>query len=303
MSILDRLPVVVGVDGARGSLATVDLAAAEAQRRGAPLSVVHVWPGRYAGPFRSRGMVPTEEDGRHVLDLAVQRACRTDADLELSTRLVDGDPANTLTRLSAQAQLLVVGHREDVLTRHGWGSTAAYLAHHTACPLLVDRGDSHRTGPVVLAASARESSTATVACAFQQADLRRAPMTAVHVWSAADHHGPSPAPTGYAAARDQAERVLAEALAGWCARYPDVKVTRLALHDLDVAYTLERASRRGQLFVAGTGRYGRFAELLYGSLDVSMLRASVCPVLLIPPSWQPVVTAPATRRRPTTGRA
>jgi nucleotide-binding universal stress UspA family protein len=301
MSSTGRLPVIVGVDGVRGRLSTVDLAAAEARRRGAPLTVVHVWPGRYAGPFRPRGVVPTEEDGRRVLDVAVQRARRAVADIEVSTRLVDGDPANTLARFSAKAQLLVVGHRDDVLTRHGWGSTAAYLAHHTACPLLVDRGDGQQAGPVVLAASARESGTATVGCAFEQADLRRAPLIAVHVWSAADHTGPSPAPAGYAAARDEADRVLAEALAGWRTRYPDVEVTRLVLHDLDVAYTLERASRRGRLLVAGTGRHGRFAELLYGSLDVSMLRTAASPVLLVPPAWQGAVSAP-TQGRPATGR-
>ncbi len=59
------------VDGVRGRLATVDLAAAEARRRGVPLTVVHVWPGRYAGPFRARGATPTEQDGRRVPDLAV----------------------------------------------------------------------------------------------------------------------------------------------------------------------------------------------------------------------------------------
>jgi nucleotide-binding universal stress UspA family protein len=151
--------------------------------------------------------------------------------------------------------------------------------------LLVDRGDGQKAGPVVLAASARESATATVACAFEEAELRRVPLTAVHVWPAADQGGLSPVKAGYAAARDEADRALAQALAGWRERCPDVEVSRLVLHDLDVAYTLERASRRGRLLVAGTGRHGRLAELLYGSLDSSMLRAAACPVLLVPPTW------------------
>ncbi len=297
-----QLPVMVGVDGTRGRLATVDLAAAEARRRGVPLTVVHVWPGRYAGPFRSRSVTPTEQDGQRVLDLSVQRVRHTDSDLQVHTRLVDGDPANTLVRLTAEAQLLVVGHRDDVLTRHGWGSTAAYLAHHAACPLLVDRGEGSTGGPVVLAASARERGTATVACAYAQAALRRAPLTAVHVWSAADHTELAPGAAGYAAARDAADRMLAEALAGWRTPYPDVDVSRLVLHDLDVAYTLERASRRGQLFVAGTGRHGRFAELLYGSLDVAMLRTAACPVMLVPPSWHAATAGSTAQGHPVVGR-
>jgi nucleotide-binding universal stress UspA family protein len=197
---------------------------------------------------------------------------------------------------------MVAGHRDDVLTRHGWGSTAAYLAHHTACPLLVDRGEGHRGGPVVLAASARESGTATVDCGFEQAELRRAPLVAVHVWSAADNTALPPGAAGYAAARDEADRMLAEALAGRRTRYPDVEVSRLVLHDLDVAYTLERASRRGQLFVAGAGRHGRFPELLYASLGLPMLRAAACPVLLVPPTWNAVVTDSTAQGRPVVGR-
>ncbi|HET9518435.1 MAG TPA: universal stress protein [Actinoplanes sp.] len=281
-----RLPVMVGVDGVRGRLATVELAAAEARRRQVPLTIVHVWPGRYAGPFRSRGVVPTEQDGRRVLDIAQQRVHRVDADIQVATRLIDGDSANTLVRCTADAQLLVVGHRDDVLSRSGWGSTTAYLAHHAACPLLVDRGEGRRTGPVVLAASARGSATETVACAFEQAELRRAPLVAVHVCTVADQPGLTPTVAGYAKARDEADRNLAAALAEWRERFPEVTVSRLVLHDLDVAYTLERASCRGQLFVAGAGRHGRFAELLYGSRDLTMLRTTACPVLLVPPSWR-----------------
>ena len=86
----------------------------------------------------------------------------------------------------------------------------------------------------------------------------------------------------YAADRDPADRRLAEALAGSAAVHPDVMVERPVLHDLDVAYTLERASQRGRLLVAGMGRNGRFAELIYGSLGLSMMRRSACPVLLVP---------------------
>ncbi|GAA0808228.1 hypothetical protein Sya03_61090 [Spirilliplanes yamanashiensis] len=278
---------MVGVDGVRGRLATIDLGAAEARRRGAELVVAHVWPGRYAGPFRGgSGPLPTEQDGAHLLELAAQRARRTGPDVRIRTALLPGAPADQLARLSAQAQLLVVGHRDDVLTRHGWGSTAAYLAHHSACPLLVDRGHEHADGPVVVAVSAREPASPTVACAFEEADLRGAAMIAVHVWAAPPGGTGSalpPRPTGYAAARDEAERMLAEALAGWSAQYPDVTVQRLTLHDLDVAYTIDRASQRGSLLVAGAGRTRRMAELLYGSLGRALLRTSSCPVLLVPP--------------------
>ena len=58
------------------------------------------------------------------------------------------------------------------------------------------------------------------------------------------------------------------------------------LQDLDIAYTVERAARRGQLLVAGMGRNGRVAELLYGLFGQALTRQAPCPVLLTPFGWQ-----------------
>jgi nucleotide-binding universal stress UspA family protein len=279
---------VVGIDGSRTYGDTLDLAVQEAQRRRAPLLVVHAWPGRYSGRFTAVP-VPTEQDGKHLLEIAVRRARHRAPGLPVRTELVVGGAAGALAQHSAEAQLLVVGHRDDVLTRHGWGSTAAYLAHHCACPLLVHRGTVRERGPVVVAASARETATATLACAYEEASRSRSRLVAVHVWTHPSTRGattPAGVAAGYAADRAAADRQLAEVLAGWASTYPDVSVERLVLHDLDVAYTVERASRRGRLLVAGMGRNGRFAELLYGSLGLALMRTVACPVLLVPPQWR-----------------
>jgi len=292
-----RQPVVIGVDGSRNHLATVDLGVAEAVRRRAPLLIVHVWPGRYSGPFRSRGPLPSEADGRRLLEVAARRAAHTAPQLDIDTELAGGGAASALVERSAVARLMVVGHRDDVLTRPSWGSTAAYLAHHCACPLLVQRGGPAERGPVVLAASAEETGAATVAAAYQEAELRGSRLVAIHVWT--HPGGPDGIPVAtpavaYPADRQRAERALAEALAGWAWSHPDVEVERVVLHDLDVAYTLERAARRGRVLVAGMGRTGRFAEMLYGTLGLSLGRAAPCPVLLIPPGWPaPAMPAPA----------
>jgi nucleotide-binding universal stress UspA family protein len=280
-------PVVVGIDGSRTHLATIDLGVAEAARRNAPLLIVHVWPGRYSGSWRPRGAVPTAADGQHLLEVAARRAEHVAPGVPIDTEMATGSPAQILVQRSAQARLLVVGHRDAVLTRPSWGSTAAYLAHHGRCPLLVHRGSVPAQGPVVLAVSGR-SSTATMACAFEEAAMSGSRLVAVYVWTRPVDRADSrlAAAAGYAADRQEAERHLAEALAGWTRDYPDVPVERLALHDLDVAYTLERASRRGRLLVAGMGSNGRFAELLYGSLGLALVRQAVCPVMLVPSDWR-----------------
>jgi nucleotide-binding universal stress UspA family protein len=283
-------PVVVGVDGSRTTSGTLDLAAAEAVRHRATLQIVHVWPGRYTGVFRSRGVVPSRADGRRLLEVAERRARMAEPDLPIGTELLEGGAAHVLTECSTWARLLVVGHRDDLPMRPSWGSTAAYLAHHSGCPLLVHRGAVTKEGPVVVAASARPSGAATLGYAFAEAALLGTRLVAVHMWTrpgAAEGTAPVIAVGGYATEREAAEHALAEALAAWSGRFPEVRVDRLVVHDLDMAYTIARASRRGRLLVAGIGRHGRFAELLYGSLSAGPagLRQATGPVVLVPAGW------------------
>src|SRR3954471_4904057 len=76
-----RMPVLVAIDGSRNCLATVDLGVAEAARRRARLRILHVWPGRYTRPVRSRSPIPVLDDGRRLLDLAARRAGHLDGSL------------------------------------------------------------------------------------------------------------------------------------------------------------------------------------------------------------------------------
>ncbi|NMO57282.1 universal stress protein [Actinoplanes sp. TBRC 11911] len=288
VSVSEILPVVVGVDGSRTAPAAVDLAAAEAARHGIPLLIVHVWPGQYTGVFRSRGVVPSRADGLRLLEVSAGRARLSAPGLDIRTEMLDGGTASILTRFSERARLLVVGHRDDVITRPSWGSTTAYLAHHSACPLLVHRGVVPSRGPVVVATSARPAGDSTLGYAFAEAELLESRLVAVHMWTrpgAADSAPPVMKPGGYATERGAADNRLAEVLQQWSARFPGVPVDRLVVHDLDMAYTIQRASRRGRLLVAGIGESGRFAELLYGSANRNALHQATCPVALVPGRW------------------
>lgn len=277
---------MVAVDGSRTGLAALDLAAAQAVRHHAGLAIVHVWPGHYAGPFRSRGLLPDRDDGRRLLGIAASRAALAAPGLRIETEMLDGAAGNVLVGCSERARLIVVGHRDEIVTRPSWGSTTAYLAHHGACPILVHRGSSPQHGPVVVAVSARPEPTATIGYAFAEAAMLNDRLVAVHVWSRDPARDTSPAPGGpYVAERQSAERRLGRELAEWSAAFPDVAVERVVVHDLDIAYTIERASRRGRLLVAGRGRTGSFAEVLYGSVGLAMTRQAPCPVLLVPPGW------------------
>ncbi|MFI7542505.1 universal stress protein [Actinoplanes sp. NPDC049599] len=293
-----QFPVVVGIDRAREHPTVVDLGVAEAIRRDAPLVIVHVWPSRYSGSAQHRSPLPTEADSRHLLELAARRAVHQEPRLRVTTELLSGRASAVLAKRSATARLLVVGHRDDAPAQPSWGSTATYLAHQSACPVLVHRGTTPPHGPVVLAASGDQRSTSTVACAYEEAARYRANLVALHMESP----GPDPAApagAGQPPDRAQADRHLAEALAGWAWTYPDVVVERLIVQEIDVGYTLQRAARRSRLLVAGMGRTGRFAELVYGSLGSSGMRGTVCPVLLVPLGWQ---ARPTREQALTTGK-
>jgi nucleotide-binding universal stress UspA family protein len=219
----------------------------------------------------------THEDAERLVDVSLSRASVAAPGVRVEGRVLDGGAANVLARCSERARLIVVGHRDEVVARSSWGSTSAYLAHHSACPLLVQRGSAVEQGPVVVAASTRPLGVGTLEYAFAEAALLGTKLVAVHVWSA----GPQEA-------RAAGERLTA-ALAGYSERFPRMRVDRLVIRDLDVAYTVERASQRGRLLVVGMGEHGRFAELLYGSLGAA--RRAPCPVLLVPRGWRAGVGA------------
>jgi nucleotide-binding universal stress UspA family protein len=169
--------------------------------------------------------------------------------------------------------------------------------------VLVHRGAVPLHGPVVVAASGRPAGSSTLGYAFAEAALLGSRLVAVHMWTRPGaEEGSPPVITagGYRAEHRAAERGLAEALTEWTAQFPDVPVDRLVVHDLDMAYTIERASRRGRLLVAGIGQNGRFAELLYGSVSRSSLHQATCPAVLVPGGW-PAHASPAGAGEPVLG--
>ncbi|MDI6105869.1 universal stress protein [Actinoplanes sp. NEAU-A12] len=296
VSVQEKLPVVIGVDGTPAASHVVDLAAAEAAYRGAPLVVVHAWPGRHFGLPRPRATVPDRAEGEHLLDLAARRARQVEPQLKVTTALMDEGPAEALLRWSSQACLLVVGHRDERLAHHGWGPTAAYLAHHSICPLLVNRGPAPSRGPVIVAVSGRH--TTTLRQAYEAAAHTGSTLTAVHV--TASGRGATTRDTGRATAEHRLDAALSACGASW----PDVPVTRMLIGENDIAYTLERAAWRGCLLVAGMGHKGWVVEALYRSGGVTSTGRRLCPVLLVPPARPNVALPPRTaaaRRATLTG--
>ncbi|MFJ8145959.1 universal stress protein [Streptomyces sp. NPDC096048] len=284
--------VVVGVDGSASSLAAVEAAAREARARGAGLRVVHafVWPAMRV-PLGPSPLGPSEGGLRKMADRlvaeAVERARATAAEVDVSRAVVTGDSLTVLEAESRAAELVVVGSRGmggfvGLLV----GSTAVHLAAHGRCPVLVVREEPSAEGPVVLGVDGSAAGERAVEFAFAEAELRKAPLVAVHAWTT--WNAPMPAPQDasapYAnppgALAGQEERLLSEALAGHRARYPGVVVEQRAVHGRSREALID-ASLSAQLLVVGARGRGGFAGLLLGSVSQALLHHAHCPVAVV----------------------
>jgi hypothetical protein len=77
--------------------------------------------------------------------------------------------------------------------------------------------------------------------------------------------------------------VLAERLAGWSEKYPEVSVRRLVVRDRP-ARALVEESGRAQLVVVGARGRGGFRGMLLGSVSQALLHHSHCPVAVVRPT-------------------
>ncbi|MGQ4378786.1 universal stress protein [Streptomyces sp. SAS_267] len=261
--------VVVGVDGSSSSLAAVEEAAREAQRRGAELRVVHAlsWPVR---PMYAP-LDPSPLD--RLVNEAAQRARSVAPEVEVTEAVKTGDAVAVLEAESRAADLVVVGPRGmGGFIGMLLGSTAASLAAHGQCPVMVVREEPAGAGPIVLAVDGSPVGEKAVDFAFAEAALRGAELLAVHAWLP-DHVPPGTGP-------ESAERLLAQALAGRTEMYPDVTVRHEVLSG-ETREALIEASRTAQLLVVGARGRGGFTGLLLGSVSQAVLHHAHCPVTVV----------------------
>jgi nucleotide-binding universal stress UspA family protein len=87
----------------------------------------------------------------------------------------------------------------------------------------------------------------------------------------------------WSAVGSEAERSLAETLAGWQERYPDVTVHREVVCDRPARQLIEK-SESAQLLVVGSHGRGGFSRMLLGSVSNTVVHSVRIPVIVARPS-------------------
>jgi nucleotide-binding universal stress UspA family protein len=284
-------PIVAGFDGTSAALRGVRWAAAEARLRDRPLRLVHCHD---PGVLDSED-IPDESRERALRwrQQALTAARAVAPDLPIETALRRGPVVPCLLHESRHAAILVLGAAEHgAIPRLLLGSTAGTVATKAICPVAVIRGDQSRgpaDGPVVVGVDGSPGSQAAVEFAIEEASLRGAGLVAVHAWRDPFAESvPVAAGDGLDLAEvERAERaVLAERVAGWREKYPDVPVREELVRDHSVHALLAAGGPAGTLVVGSRGR-GGFTGLLLGSTATILLNQALRPVIVVGSGGKP----------------
>jgi nucleotide-binding universal stress UspA family protein len=288
---VERYGIVVGVDGSAPSNAAVFWAAHEAAMRNVPLTLVHMFkafvPTFPQIPLPSGVAEWQEDDGREVLEQAVkiaEDAVPADRKVSIASEVKCSPPVPTLVKMSKEAEMIVVGSNgRGAVGRVLLGSVSSGVVHSAKCPVAVIRAEasylphSDRV-PVLVGIDCTPASELALAIAFDEASFRGVELTVLHAWSdVAVYQLP------WLDWKSEAERSLAEYLAGWQERYPDVKVNRLLAVDHPGRALIEE-SESAQLVVVGSHGRGGVARMLLGSVGNAVVHSVRTPVIVARPS-------------------
>lgn len=252
--------IVVGFDGSQPSEHALTWAAGAAAARGLGL---HILAAR---------------DGENSPDLAAEAVDRIRAqhpDLPVTGSAPVGSPRYLLAEASEQAAVVVVGNRG----RSRWraailGTTSLSTAMHSACPVVIMRGNEVAVSPpgrIVVGVDGSGPSADAIDHALAVA-ADQAHINLVMAWSTA-------------ASDDQippfADDILRRTLGDRDISGINLTLSARAGHPVDV---LSQLSGDADLLVIGRRGAEGFAGLAMGSTAAHVLNEASCPIMLVPPT-------------------
>ncbi|GHF36351.1 universal stress protein [Streptomyces griseosporeus] len=293
--------VVAGVDGTPEGLAAAEWAAREAMRRGRPLRLVHAWEvglPEAATEAALPELRAPQLHARQVLRTALDRVGERYPHLSVTAEQVCRLPVPALLAEAENADLLVIGSQgPSGLGGFVSGSVAMATVARIERPIVLVRAGAtaenehlpDSDGKPSLHTPFRDVAVAVDvdgACdevldfAFQAADLRRAPLRAVHAWHVPFSRG-LPDAEERTRIRTESERELGKLLEPWRNKYPAV-VVKENLHEGRPARVLARAAGGAGLLVVGSRRRHAAAGPRTGHVAHALIHHVGCPVALVP---------------------
>jgi len=274
--------VVVGYDGTPDSQRALEWALHESRRRKTALRVLIV----RRDPLTADAM-PAFTDSAVVQDwesLARDLLARSAAE-ETVVEILPGLPAAVFARESADAALTVLGAQgHGRLAGAMVGSVSQHVARHAKGPVVVVREPANPAAKrVVVGVDGSSGSELALDFALEHASRCGAPLVAIYGWrlpgsTVTATSGGTPRRTREHI--EDAERFLAETVAGRAAKFPDVQTTQEAI-PVHPTQALADASTSAALVVVGSRGRGAFEGLLLGSVSQAVLHRASCPVAVV----------------------
>ncbi|MBS4730466.1 universal stress protein [Mycobacterium sp. SM1] len=272
--------IVVGFDGSSHSEAALRWAAQEAMLRNAALTLVYV----AASPQPDGQAKQALADAAALVEGMTDERSRP----QIYEELISGAPVPALVDLSRKAEMVVAGCRgQRAVKRVPFGSVIPGLVQYAHCPVAVIHSEVSLPlhGPVLAGIDGSPASELVTALAFDEASRRGAELIALYAWTDAEvpalanREWTGLTRTSWSARQSAAEQTLAERLAGWQQRYPQVTVHRMVVVNRPAERLLEHAGS-AQLVVVGGPRRGGFTGMLLGSVCTTVLRTVYTPVIV-----------------------
>ncbi|WP_419538666.1 universal stress protein [Mycobacterium colombiense] len=240
-------------------------------------------------PYPESLVTSLEDEGKKAIMHATkvaEDAMPADRAVPIGRKLVYSPPVPTLLKMSDSAEMIVMGSAgRGLLARGLLGSVSSAVVRHANCPVAVVRDEElpdPRNAPVLLGTDGSPASELATEIAFDEASRRGVDLVALHAWS--DAAVVEVFEIDWPAVEGEAERSLAESLAGWQERYPDVTVHRLIAQDRAARHLIDK-SETAQLVVVGSHGRGSLSRMLLGSVSNAVLHSVRVPIIVArPPS-------------------
>ncbi len=283
--------VLVGVDGSPASDGAVTWAARYADAHRRTLVAVHGTGAPVVTDF-AIDVDQSQQDllvaGRRVVDHSLDVARTTGSPaLQVMGHVWAQEPRELLVEAAENAHLLVLGTRgHGTVAGLLLGSVSVAVVAHAPCPVVVVRPEPDSAIadplPIVVGADGTSDSAGALTFAFELASEQHRPLEVVHalgetwLFPAPDLPGPEVVD----AAMVDWQLLLAESLAGYSEKFPDVTVrTRLVKGSAPRA--LLTASREASTVVVGARGRGAMKRRLLGSVSRSVVEHAHCTVAVV----------------------